>query len=73
MADLGQHPLDQVVAALSDALDQGREMSLIGLDRQGTAAAVRALEAMSARLAELTATVLRHGADVQVQDTRCAT
>lgn len=73
MADLGHHPLDQVVEALSDALDQGRDMSLIGLDRQGTAAAVRALGAMSARLAELTATVLRHGADVQVQDTRCAT
>lgn len=73
MADLGQHPLDRVVEALSDALDQGHDISLIGLDQAATAAAIRRLGAMSARLAELTATVLRHGADVQVQDTRCAT
>ena len=72
MADLGQHPLDQVVEALSDALDQAHHLSLIGLDQAATAAAIRRLGAMSARLAELTATVLRHGDEVRVQDTRQA-
>jgi hypothetical protein len=72
MADLGRHPLDRVVEALSDALDQGHDISLIGLDQAATAMAIRRLGAMSARLAELTATVLRHGGDVAVQETRQA-
>ena len=72
MTDLGQHPLDHVVEALSEALDQGHEISLIGLDQAATAAAIRRLGAVSARLAELTATVLRHGDEVGVQETRQA-
>lgn len=72
MADLGQHPLDRVVEALSEALDQGHDISLIGLDQAATATAIRRLGAMSARLAELTATVLRHGDEVGVQETRQA-
>ncbi|GAB2627648.1 hypothetical protein GCM10027270_13720 [Nocardioides ginkgobilobae] len=69
MAVLGQqHPLDHVVETLSGALDQARAASLIGLDRAATAQVLRELDAMASRLAELTATVLRHGAEVQVEE-----
>ena len=65
MAVLGQqHPLDQVVEALSAALDDAHAASLIGLEQAATADALRALAQVTARLPALTATVLRHAAEV---------
>lgn len=70
MAVRGQrHPLDQVVEALSAALDDAHAASLIGLEQAATADALRALAQVTARLDALTATVLRHAAEVRVEET----
>ena len=74
MAVLGQqHPLDQVVEALSAALDEGHAASLVGLEQAATADALRALAQIHAQLDALTATVLRHAAEVRVEETGGAT
>lgn len=74
MAVLGQrHPLDRVVEALSDALDDGHAASLIGLERAATADALRGLAQVTSRLEALTATVLRHAEEVRVEETDGAT
>jgi hypothetical protein len=74
MAVLGeQHPLDRVVEALAAALDEGHAASLIGLEQAATAAALRELAQVAARLEALTATVLRHAAEVRVEEVAGAT
>ena len=74
MAVLGQqHPLDQVVEALTAGLDDAQAASLIGLEQAATADALRALAQVTARLDALTATVLRHAAEVRVEETAGAT
>ena len=74
MAVLGQqHPLDQVVEALSAALDDAHAASLVGLEQAATADALRALAKVAARLDALTATVLRHAQEVRVEETAGAT
>ena len=75
MAELGRqrHPLDQVVEALAGALDEAHDLSLIGLDAAGTARVVQDLSRVAARVTELTATVLRHGVEVHVEETGQAT
>lgn len=74
MAVLGEpHPLDHVVEALAAALDEGHAASLIGLEQAATAAALRELAQVAARLEALTATVLRHAAEVRVEEVAGAT
>jgi hypothetical protein len=74
MAVLGQrHPLDQVVEALSVALDEGHAASLIGLELAATADALRRLAQVTSRLDALRATVLRHAEEVRVEEVDGAT
>lgn len=49
-------------------LDQGHEVSLVGLAHQETAEALVALQAMTSRLSALAATVTRHAVEIRAEE-----
>lgn len=68
-----EHPLSRVLASLEADLDDGADLSLLGLGCADTAAVTARLARVESRLAELRSRVLVHGVETRVEEPSGAT